>query len=119
MENTKASINKMNGQLAALLGWTNIYDQGDSLIGTPPPGHPECRGQALVPKWLGDWQALGPLMVEHDCQVTKEEIHQVLGKHDDAWNFNQSFIAQLIIVGKILVKLTLKEEYRAAGISPV
>jgi hypothetical protein len=54
-----------NRRLAQLLGWTNIFDVGGALLGTPPAGESSCRGQAKVPNWSGDWRDCGPLMVEH------------------------------------------------------
>jgi hypothetical protein len=55
-----------NRRLATALGWTNIVAVGGALLGTPPAGQPECRGQAAVPKWSGDWRHCGPLMVKYD-----------------------------------------------------
>lgn len=58
-----------NRKLAGLLGWTNIVEVAGALLGTPPPGEPECRGQAQVPDWVGDWRACGPLQSEHRITV--------------------------------------------------
>jgi hypothetical protein len=57
----------LNRRLATLLGWSNIIELGGALLGTPPAGEPQCRNQAVVPNWAGDWRYCGPLMVEHDC----------------------------------------------------
>ncbi|OBV38076.1 hypothetical protein [Janthinobacterium psychrotolerans] len=54
-----------NKRLAELLGWTNIAEVGGALVGTPPAGAAESRGQALVPDWMSDWAAAGLLVVEH------------------------------------------------------
>lgn len=54
-----------NRRLAELLGWTNIFDVGGALLGTPPGGSPASRDQAKVPDWTGDWLACGPLMVQY------------------------------------------------------
>lgn len=54
-----------NRRLAELLGWTDIFDVGGALLGTPPPGGAACRNQAKVPNWTGDWRDCGPLLVEH------------------------------------------------------
>ena len=54
-----------NKHLAELLGWTSIIEVGGALVGTPPVGAAESRGQALVPDWMGDWAAAGPLVVEY------------------------------------------------------
>ena len=51
-----------NRTLAGLLGWTEIVDLGGALLGLPPAGDPQCRGQALVPDWHGDWRDCGPLI---------------------------------------------------------
>ena len=58
-----------NKRLAALLGWSRIAEVGGALIGTPPAGAAESRGQALLPDWAGDWAAAGPLAVEYDIVV--------------------------------------------------
>jgi hypothetical protein len=59
-----------NRRLAELLGWTDIFDIGGALLGTPPPGAPACRNQAKVPDWTGDWRDCGPLLVEHLRRLT-------------------------------------------------
>jgi hypothetical protein len=54
-----------NRRLAELLGWTDIFDVGGALLGTPPGGNPASRDQAKVPDWVSDWNACGPLMVQY------------------------------------------------------
>jgi hypothetical protein len=55
-----------NYSLATLLGWHNLaLVGGGAILGTPPGGAPNSRGQAMVPDWCGDWAHAGPLMVEH------------------------------------------------------
>jgi hypothetical protein len=56
-----------NQRLAGLLGWTELFVAGSALLGRPPSGAPNSRGQAAVPDWCGCWEACGPLMVEHRC----------------------------------------------------
>jgi hypothetical protein len=51
-----------NRTLAGLLGWTEIVELGGALLGMPPAGDPQCRGQAMVPDWHGDWRDCGPLI---------------------------------------------------------
>jgi hypothetical protein len=51
-----------NRTLAGLLGWTEIVELGGALLGMPPVGDPQCRGQAMVPDWHGDWRDCGPLI---------------------------------------------------------
>lgn len=58
-----------NKRLAELLGWTKIAEVNGALIGTPPAGAAESRGQALVPDWMGDWAAAGPLAAEYQVDV--------------------------------------------------
>lgn len=60
---------ELNKRLAALLGWTNINHVGGALIGTPPAGEPQCRNEAKVPDWAGDWRYCGPLIAEHHMQI--------------------------------------------------
>lgn len=57
--------NAMNRKLAEALGWSSIVETGGALLGAPPAGQPETRGQALVPDWCGDWRACGPLLAAH------------------------------------------------------
>lgn len=54
-----------NRRLAEILGWTEIFDVGGALLGNPPLGEPEGRGQARVPDWTGDWSYCGPLLIAH------------------------------------------------------
>ncbi|TNC78279.1 hypothetical protein FHI69_03010 [Janthinobacterium lividum] len=59
-----------NKRLAELLGWTSITEVGGALVGTPPTGAAESRGQAMVPDWLGDWTAAGPLLAQFEIRLT-------------------------------------------------
>lgn len=61
-----------NRKLASLLGWTKIVDVGGALLGCPPAGEPECRGQARVPDWTGDWRDCGTLIPTHVRQFVVE-----------------------------------------------
>ncbi len=72
---TKQEIIDAAKRLAGLLGWTNVAEVNGALVGTPPPGEPECRGQAQVPDWCGDWSAAGPLIAAHGLLV--EPMHVV------------------------------------------
>lgn len=58
-----------NKRLAELLGWSSIVEVGGALVGTPPAGVAESRGQALVPDWLGDWAAAAPLLVQFEIRL--------------------------------------------------
>ena len=55
-----------NKRLAELLGWSSIVEVGGALVGTPPAGAASSRGQAMVPDWLGDWAATGPLLAQFE-----------------------------------------------------
>ena len=68
MKNNNLAIAE-NMRLAGLLGWSNVVEVGGALAGTPPVGAPECRGQALVPDWAGDWSAIGPMSAEHGIEM--------------------------------------------------
>ena len=59
-----------NKRLAELLGWSNIVEVGGALVGTPPAGAAASRGQAMVPDWLGDWAAAGPLLARFEIRLT-------------------------------------------------
>ena len=58
-----------NKRLAELLGWSHIAEVGGALVGTPPVGVAECRGQAMVPDWLGDWAAAAPLLALFEIRL--------------------------------------------------
>ena len=68
MQNQENKI-AANKRLAELLGWTSIIEVGGALVGTPPAGAAESRGQALVPDWLGDWTASAPLLVQFEIRL--------------------------------------------------
>ena len=55
--------------LAIAYGWTNLVDVGGTLLGTPPGGAQNSRGQAAVPHWTRDWSACGPLISAHDLSI--------------------------------------------------
>ncbi|MBW3512906.1 hypothetical protein [Janthinobacterium sp. NKUCC06_STL] len=58
-----------NKRLAELLGWSSIIEVGGALVGTPPDGAADSRGQEMVPNWAGDWAAAGPLAVAYDIAI--------------------------------------------------
>ena len=66
-QNSKIAANK---RLAELLGWSSIAEVGGALVGTPPAGAAEGRGQALVPDWMGNWSAAGPLLAQLEIRLT-------------------------------------------------
>lgn len=70
----------LNRRLALALGWTNIVDVGNALLGMPPWGIPQARGQAPVPNWAGSWKDCGPLLTEHmiGTSHTAEAVRAVL-----------------------------------------
>ncbi|PMQ16963.1 hypothetical protein [Janthinobacterium sp. AD80] len=68
MQNQENKI-AANKRLAELLGWTSLIEVGGALVGTPPAGAAESRGQALVPDWLGDWTASAPLLVQFELRL--------------------------------------------------
>jgi hypothetical protein len=59
----------LNRRLATLLGWSDIIELGGALLGTPPAGESQCRGQALVPNWVGDWRDCGPLLGRYEISI--------------------------------------------------
>jgi hypothetical protein len=73
-----AQCNAANQKLAALKGWTNLFVAGTALLGCPPNGAPNSRGQAAVPDWCGDWNACGELMVEHQTFPKLSLLHRGL-----------------------------------------
>jgi hypothetical protein len=56
-------------RLATFLGWTNLFALGAALLGTPPVGLPNCRGQAAVPDWCGNWSSAGPLIGAYGIEL--------------------------------------------------
>jgi hypothetical protein len=68
MKNQEIKI-AANKRLAGLLGWSNLVEVGGALVGTPPAGAAESRGQAKVPDWAGDWAEAGPLIGKHGLMV--------------------------------------------------
>lgn len=68
MQNQQNKI-AANKRLAELLGWSNIAEVNGALIGKPPAGAAESRGQALVPDWMGDWSAAGPLLAQFEISL--------------------------------------------------
>jgi len=61
--------NAKNAQLARSLGWTDIVELGESLLGRPVGGAPDSRDQAKIPDWCGDWQAAGALVAQYGVSV--------------------------------------------------
>jgi len=60
---------EVNRRLAHLLGWTAIFDAGGSLLGTPPDGAPNSRGQALIPNWCNDSAACFSLLLDFSGEI--------------------------------------------------
>lgn len=104
-----------NRRLAELLGWTEIFDVGGALLGTPPPGQPACRDQAKVPDWTGDWRACGPLLTIYIRKIELRPDFIIVGavygapaSFDDAWPRNggdDDAIARRAIVDAVIEKL--------------
>jgi len=59
-----------NRRLAGLLGWTNIVDVGNALLGKPTWVCDNSRDQVKIPDWAGDWACCGPLIAEYLIEVT-------------------------------------------------
>lgn len=59
------AASQANRHLAELRGWRNITEAGGTLLGTPPTGAGNSRGQAAVPNWCGDWAQCAPLLAEY------------------------------------------------------
>jgi hypothetical protein len=88
----------LNRRPAELTGWTNIIELGGALLGTPPAGEPQCRSQALVPDWAGDWSACGPLLGAHgDWQYGSESARVNADGRDSA--------TRRVIVAAVIAKL--------------
>lgn len=66
----------LNKELAALLGWKDVFEIGGALMGTPKHGAENSRGQALVPDWVGDWAACGPLMADFGIYISRQDVVQ-------------------------------------------
>lgn len=81
MQNQENKI-AANKRLAELLGWANIVEVGGSLLGTPPAGAAESRGQALVPDWAGAWSAAGPMIGQFKMSVGFTELDAVATARD-------------------------------------
>jgi hypothetical protein len=103
-----------NRRLAELLGWTNIFDVGGALLGTPPVGEPQCRNQAKVPDWVGDWRDCGPLLVEHLSSLRLgtawmmaevEKVFAVARQFGDGESDDQA--ARGVIVDAVIAKLEM------------
>ncbi|HEY0586234.1 MAG TPA: hypothetical protein VGD52_08895 [Pseudoduganella sp.] len=60
-----STVLDLNRRLATTLGWSNIVDVGNALLGSPPWAIPHARGQCAVPNWAGCWKDCGPLMVAY------------------------------------------------------
>ncbi|WP_219135394.1 hypothetical protein [Janthinobacterium sp. UMAB-60] len=75
-----------NKRLAELLGWSSIVEVGGALVGTPPAGTASSRGQAMLPDWMGDWAAAGPLVVEYrvdlEWSYDGKEVVAIINRND-------------------------------------
>jgi hypothetical protein len=67
----------LNRRLAELTGWINIIELGGALLGTPPAGEPQCRGQAKVPDWEGDWRYCGPMLAPYGMTISRTALDAV------------------------------------------
>jgi hypothetical protein len=63
------ALMELTRRLAGLLGWSELTDAGGALLGRPPGGAENSRGQAAVPDWCGDWSAAGPISAEHEIDI--------------------------------------------------
>lgn len=79
--------------LAQLRGWTNVRRIGGTILGTPPDGAPNSRGEAVVPKWARDWTACGPLIFEYSLLVSAGARRQA---PDTEWALMLGIVAACI-----------------------
>jgi hypothetical protein len=59
-------------RLAELLGWT--YHNEPDRFG-PRWRLPDGDWKSKLPRWCRDWSACGPLMVEHEVDLSYEDIY--------------------------------------------
>lgn len=88
----KAGAMAANRRLAELRGWTKIVAAAGALLGEPPAGAPECRGQALVPDWCGDWRHAGALLAEYRMGLGHSELEAFAG----AIGFQRGAVSQYV-----------------------
>jgi len=77
-----------NHRLALKLGWKNIIDVNGSLLGMPPNGTSNSRGQALIPNWTGDNAAALLLMCENYAIPAEKFRMLIVNKALERLNFN-------------------------------
>jgi hypothetical protein len=101
-------------QLALQLGWSSIVCAEEALLGRPPEGTRNCRGQALVPRWCRDWTFTGPLLTQYDIDVSHDgkdaiSVHwegAVQGQaHDVIEHPNKDAATRFAIVQAVIAKL--------------
>jgi cytidylate kinase len=56
-------------RLAELMGWKNIRKINTAVLGCPPTGAENSRGEAMVPQWAREWSAAGPLKSQHEIDM--------------------------------------------------
>lgn len=90
---------ELNETLAYRLGWTNLFPIGSALLGTPPDGGVNSRGQALVPDWCGDWVACGPLMTMHFPVSIRQLDLAIWRDHITPWSDieRDNYVRQMIV----------------------
>lgn len=91
MKNQEMKI-AANKRLAELLGWTSIAEVNGALVGAPPAGASASRGQAMVPDWMDDWAAIGPLSAEHQVDV----LHN-WGSVHGRWGADANYAARALV----------------------
>lgn len=74
MRELEKATMELNMRLATLLGWTNIFSTGTTLMGKPPYGVTHCRDQAILPNWAGDWTDCGPLIVRYRVYPDENDV---------------------------------------------
>lgn len=69
---------EINARRADVDGWTRIVQVGSapfSMLGTPPDGAPNSRGQAMIPDYCGDWRHVGRALASYTkSSVWTDEI---------------------------------------------
>lgn len=63
--------------LAEALGWTNLFNAGGALLGTPPTGGENSRGQAAVPRWTLDDASSFSLEVEYTLSIWQSDTVEI------------------------------------------
>lgn len=96
-----------NKRMAALLGWTELFEVRFAILGRPPGGSPSSRDQAAVPNWAGDFNHCCKLGLQYGVFPTPSQVARFLGQNQ---YIDNEAAYRFVMMDEVFIRLTPRKE---------